>query len=161
MKAWLAVRNDGVRELFGGAGGLALTRSGFEYMLQKYARAATESCPTLARKTVSPHVLRQTCAMTILVVTGDLRKVSLWLGHSDVKTTEVYLRADVGEKLAVAGAVVPPTLHPGRFRDGAAPRAPALGRQAGEHRGPGAPSARPTIQTSPAVGSAMLPRPRS
>ena len=54
--------------------------------------------------------------MTILVATGDLRKVSLWLGHGDLRTTEVYLRADVGEKPAVAGAVVPPSLRPGRFR---------------------------------------------
>jgi site-specific recombinase XerC len=94
----------------------ALTRSGFEYILAKHARAATASCPSLARKAVSPHVLRHTCAMTILVATGDLRKVSLWLGHSDMKTTEVYLRADVSEKLAVAGAVVPPSLRRGRFR---------------------------------------------
>ena len=43
---------------------------------------------------------RHTCAMTILVATGDLRKVSLWLGHGDLRTTEVYLRADVGEKPA-------------------------------------------------------------
>jgi len=31
------------------------------------------------------------------------------------KTTEVYLRADVGEKLAVARAIIPPSLRRGRF----------------------------------------------
>ena len=117
VKAWLAVRNaSATPELFLNASGQAMTRSGFEYILNKHVAAASKRCPTLAKKTVSPHVLRHTCAMTILVATGDLRKVSLWLGHSDLKTTEVYLRADVGEKLAIAGSVVPPSLRRGRFR---------------------------------------------
>jgi hypothetical protein len=44
--------------------------------------------------------------MSILAATSDVRRVSLWLGHSDVKTTERYLHADIDEKLAVASAVV-------------------------------------------------------
>jgi len=117
LKAWLTVRNGGTATaLFLGAAGQALTRSGFEYILDKYATTAATSCPTLKRKRISPHVLRHTCAMTVLSATGDLRKVSLWLGHADTKTTEVYLHADVSEKLAIAGAVVPPSLKRGRFR---------------------------------------------
>jgi site-specific recombinase XerD len=117
LKAWIAVRNGGTATaLFLGAAGQPLTRSGFEYILGKYAAAAAASCPSLKRKKVSPHVLRHTCAMTVLSATGDLRKVSLWLGHADMKTTEVYLHADVSEKLAIAGAVVPPSLQRGRFR---------------------------------------------
>jgi site-specific recombinase XerD len=117
LKRWLTVRNGGTAtELFIGANGQGLTRAGFEYILAKHVRAATKSHPSLSKKAVSPHVLRHTCAMTILIATGDLRKVSLWLGHSDLSTTEVYLRADVGEKLAVAGAVVPISLRRGRFR---------------------------------------------
>lgn len=117
LRAWLAVRNGGTATaLFVGAAGHPLTRSGFEYILAKYAAAAAVSCPSLKKKRVSPHVLRHTCAMTVLGATGDLRKVSLWLGHADMKTTEVYLHADVSEKLAIAGAVVPPSLQRGRFR---------------------------------------------
>lgn len=116
LKAWLKVRgNQPVPELFVGAGGEPLSRSGFEYVLQKYVRAGADECPALAKKTVSPHVLRHTCAMAILAATGDVRRVSLWLGHSDVKTTEMYLHADVDEKLAIVGAVVPPSLKRGRF----------------------------------------------
>jgi site-specific recombinase XerC len=29
----------------------------------------------------------------MLQATGDIRKVALWLGHADVRTTEVYLRS--------------------------------------------------------------------
>jgi site-specific recombinase XerC len=32
--------------------------------------------------------------MLVLQATGDIRKVALWLGHDDIQTTEVYLRAD-------------------------------------------------------------------
>ena len=53
--------------------------------------------------------------MMILQATGDLRKVSLWLGHADIQTTEAYLRADPTDKLEAIEAVIPPTLRRGRF----------------------------------------------
>jgi integrase len=37
--------------------------------------------------------------LTILQATKDLRKVSLWLGHSSMQTTEIYTRADPSVKL--------------------------------------------------------------
>lgn len=117
LRAWLAVRGDApTPELFTNARGQAMTRSGFEYVLAKHVEAATTTCPSLASKTVSPHVLRHTCAMTILRATGDIRKVSLWLGHADIKTTQMYLRADPAEKLEAITKVAEPQLARGRFR---------------------------------------------
>ena len=52
----------------------------------------------------------------ILQATGDLRKVSLWLGHENLQTTQVYLRADPTEKLEAIEAITPPMLKRGRFR---------------------------------------------
>jgi len=37
--------------------------------------------------------------MIVLQATHDIRKVSLWLGHSQLTTTEMYVRADPSEKL--------------------------------------------------------------
>ena len=54
--------------------------------------------------------------MVVLQATGDLRKVALWLGHDDIQSTEVYLRADPTEKLEALDAAVPPTLKRGVFR---------------------------------------------
>ena len=54
--------------------------------------------------------------MMILQATGDLRKVSLWLGHADMQTTEMYLRADPTDKLDAIERVVPPELKRGQFR---------------------------------------------
>jgi len=93
-----------------------MTRTGFAYLLRKHVHTATHQCPTLLHKRVSPHVLRHTAAMLILQATGDIRKVSLWLGHSDIQTTEIYLRADPTEKLDAMNAVVPPALKKGHFR---------------------------------------------
>jgi len=42
--------------------------------------------------------------------------VSLWLGHADLKTTQVYLRADPTEKLDAVESIIPPTLRRGRYR---------------------------------------------
>jgi integrase/recombinase XerD len=117
LRAWLAVRGD-VRapELFVNARGEALTRSGARYILRKHVVTATTKCPSLANKQVSPHILRHTCAMNTLRATRDIRKVALWLGHTSVETTEVYLQSDPAEKLETLGAVVPPSLKKGSFR---------------------------------------------
>ncbi len=117
LRAWLAVRGaNPASELFLNAHGVPMTRSGFEYILRKHVRSAVARCPSLLSKRVSPHVLRHTCALTILQATKDLRKVSLWLGHSNMQTTEMYTRADPTVKLEALESVVPPKLRSGRFK---------------------------------------------
>ena len=47
-------------EVFVSARRQALSRSGFEYILQKHVSNAVTTCPSLRDKRVSPHVLRHT-----------------------------------------------------------------------------------------------------
>ena len=54
--------------------------------------------------------------MIVLQATQDIRKVSLWLGHANLATTEIYTRADPSEKLEAINAIVPPHLRKGKFR---------------------------------------------
>jgi integrase/recombinase XerD len=116
VKAWLKVRPaSAAPELFLNARGQAMTRDGFEYILAKHVAIASLTVPSIARKRVSPHVLRHTCAMHTLQATRDVRKVSLWLGHAGLQSTEPYLRADPTEKLEALSAMAPPMLKPGRF----------------------------------------------
>jgi site-specific recombinase XerD len=117
LRAWLAVRGVvSVPELFVSARGEALTRSGFEFILRKHVHVATQHCFSLSTKRVSPHVLRHTCALILLQATKDLRKVSLWLGHAHMQTTEIYTRADPSVKLEALESVMPPKLRSGRFK---------------------------------------------
>ena len=117
LRAWIKVRKGiSSPELFLNARGGPLSRSGFEYILAKHVHTAADACPSIRSKRVSPHVLRHTCAMHSLQATRDVRKVSLWLGHASIKSTEIYLRADPTEKLAVLEASDAPSLRRGRFR---------------------------------------------
>jgi integrase/recombinase XerD len=54
--------------------------------------------------------------MNSLLATRDIRKVALWLGHSSLRSTEIYLRADPTEKLNTIEAALPPDLRRGVFR---------------------------------------------
>ncbi len=117
IKKWLAVRNhNGDSELFLNAAGRAMTRSGFEYILTKHVVTAAGKQPSIGKKRVTPHVLRHTCAMHTLLATKDVRKVSLWLGHASLQSTEIYLRADPTAKLEALAVTAPPMLKPGRFQ---------------------------------------------
>ena len=116
LRAWLAVRGAvPTPEVFLNARGQALTTSGFSYIVKKHARVATQQCSSLSKKEIAPHVLRHTCALISLQATGDIRKVAMWLGHSSLKSTEIYLRADPTEKLNTIEKALPPDLCRGMF----------------------------------------------
>jgi site-specific recombinase XerD len=117
LRDWLKVRGDQkATALFLNARGDLMTRSGFEYILDKHVRIASTKQPSLAKKSVSPHSLRHSCAVHTLNATGDIRKVALWLGHASLQSTEIYLRVDPAEKLEVMASLVPPKLRRGHFR---------------------------------------------
>jgi integrase/recombinase XerD len=117
LRDWLKVRRETKSgAIFLNAAHEAMTRSGFEYILDKHVQTASVRQPSLTRKRVSPHIMRHSCAMHILQATGDIRKVALWLGHASLQSTEVYLRADPAEKLETMASLAPPALRRGHFR---------------------------------------------
>jgi len=71
-----------------------LSRSGIRYILKKYVDQAKAVCPTL-REDISPHMLRHSKAMHLLQAGNPLVVIRNILGHTDVKTTEIYARADM------------------------------------------------------------------
>jgi integrase/recombinase XerD len=117
LRAWLAIRGTiAAPEVFISNRGEPLSRWGFAYVLKQHVETASRLCPGLQNKRVSPHVLRHTCAMIVLQATQDIRKVSLWLGHANLASTEIYTRGDPTEKLEAIEAIVPPHLRKGSFR---------------------------------------------
>lgn len=75
-----------------------LSRDGADYILNRAVGAALTSCPSLANKSVSPHVLRHSTAMHLLQSGVDLAVIALWLGHENLQTTNVYITADLASK---------------------------------------------------------------
>ena len=117
LREWLAVRPESTdRHLFLNAMGTGMTRRGFAKRLALHAQNVARSVPSIAGKTVSPHLLRHTCAIHTLEATGDVRKVSLWLGHASLQTTEMYLQADPTDKLDTLDKWRPPNLKKGKFK---------------------------------------------
>jgi integrase/recombinase XerD len=117
LRAWLTIRGTvAVAEVFINARSEPMSRWGFAYVLNRHVQTAQQHCPSISSKQISPHVLRHTCAMMVLQATHDIRKVSLWLGHANQATTEIYTRADPTEKLEAINAMVPPPLRKGTFR---------------------------------------------
>ena len=67
------------------------------HVLEKHIATAATTVASVNAKRVTRHVLRHSAAMAILHAMGDIRKVSLWLGHADIRTTEMYVRASRAE----------------------------------------------------------------
>jgi site-specific recombinase XerD len=116
LRAWLTVRGAvQVPELFVNNRNEPLSRWGIAHLLKKYKQLASLQCISLKQKNISPHSLRHSCAIAVLQATKDIRKVALWLGHSSTQTTEVYLRADLTEKLGTINLMTPPNVKKGKF----------------------------------------------
>jgi integrase/recombinase XerD len=83
--------------LFRNRRGERLSRSGIRYLIQEYVRNAAGNHPSLSRK-VSPHTFRHTKGMHLLQSGISLDIIRDFLGHVDVKTTQVYARANLEMK---------------------------------------------------------------
>ena len=78
--------------------------------------AASETCPSLKKKRVTPHVLRHSAAMQLLQNGVDRTVIALWLGHESVETTQMYIHADIQLKEKAMARTRPVKAPPGRYR---------------------------------------------
>lgn len=91
-------RPDEEEPLLRNGRGSRLTRHGARYILLKYLHRAASSMPTLARPGISPHTMRHTKGMHLLQSGVPLVMVKDFLGHVDLKSTDVYVQADLEMK---------------------------------------------------------------
>ena len=92
------------------------SRDGIERIVRKYALMASETCPTLKSKRVSPHTLRHSTAMELLRSGVGCTVIALWLGHETVETTQVYLHADMQIKKKAMDRTRPADVPEGAYR---------------------------------------------
>lgn len=85
--------------LFFNSNGRAFTRPGITYILEKYLKRAKEfHSELLFPEKLNPHMIRHTKAMHLLEAGVNLIYIRDLLGHVNVTTTEVYLRANTETK---------------------------------------------------------------
>jgi site-specific recombinase XerD len=119
LKAWLREPpRHGAGALFPNAGGGSLSPDGVADLLTKHVALAGESCPSLRKKHVTPHVLRHSMAMGLLQAGVDRAVIALWLGHESVETTQIYLEANLAMKEEILAKTTPPGGKPGRYKPG-------------------------------------------
>lgn len=117
LRSWTAERNGAPDNLlFPSRHGGRLSPDAFGRLLHNYAASGSRQQPSLAEKTVTPHVLRHTCAMDLLKRGVDTSVIALWLGHESVQTTQIYLHADMSLKERALALTTSPKTKVNRYR---------------------------------------------
>jgi len=78
---------NGAPELFHNAGGRAMTRAGFEYILDKHVSTAGKEQPSIVKKRVTPHVLRHASAYYTTFQSSLILKT---IGLGQTRSVAVY-----------------------------------------------------------------------
>jgi integrase/recombinase XerD len=117
LKAWINEQGaDETRFLFPSSNGGRLSADAVQHALATHIAAVRQKCPSLAKKRVTPHVLRHTAAMELLQAGVDRSLIAIWLGHESLDTTQMYLDADLQLKRTVLDKITPIQNRPGRYR---------------------------------------------
>lgn len=117
LDIWLAERNGLHAEaLFPTRTGRRLSSDAVERLVRKHAASAACTHPSIAAKTVTPHTLRHSTAMALLHAGVDTAVIALWLGHADIRSTNVYLHADMTIKQRALDLTTPANAKPGRYK---------------------------------------------
>lgn len=104
LKEYVAEQNltNPMDHVFTNNRGEQLSRHGIAFILKKYVAIASDNCPSIRNKTISPHTMRHSKAMHLLQGGIDLIKIRDLLGHESVTTTEIYARTnDIDLRAAV------------------------------------------------------------
>jgi integrase/recombinase XerD len=99
--------------------GRRLSRDAVSDLVDKHVATAAQHCRSLAGKHVTPHTLRHSCAMDLLQAGADTASIALFLAHSDSRSTQPYLHADLTQKRRTLelGAPTPQAAQPFKPRD--------------------------------------------
>jgi integrase/recombinase XerD len=117
LRVWLQERQGRPADpVFPTSRGRMLSTDAVEFLVRKYAAKARSTCPSLAGREVTPHVLRHTCAMRLLEVGVDTSVIALWLGHEMAETTHIYLQANLAIKERALQRTAPLNAPPGQYR---------------------------------------------
>jgi site-specific recombinase XerD len=117
LKEWLAQQNGKPDDpVFPSSNGARLSADAFQRLVSRHIATARRTCPSLAKKTVTPHTLRHAAAMALLHRGVDLTVIALWLGHESTETTQIYLHADMQLKERALAHATSSGLTPDRFR---------------------------------------------
>ena len=117
VRAYLAERGGTPDDpIFPGPRGAPLSRDAVRRLVERHTATAAQSCHSLTSKKTSPHVLRHTAAMRLLESGCDLATISLWLGHENPRTSQIYLHAHLALKERALARTAPPHNKPGRYQ---------------------------------------------
>ncbi len=113
LRAWLRERRGQPADpLFPTRRGRPLSRDAVELLVARHAATASQRCPSLQAKTITPHTLRHTAAMGLLHAGVDTSVIALWLGHEKTDTVQIYLHADISLKERALARTTPPGTTP-------------------------------------------------
>ena len=117
LRAWLAEHpGQADSPLFTTRRGTRMSRDAVHARITRYQQTAAESCPSLAGKNLTPHTLRHSTAMHLRHSGVDNAVIALWLGHQDIRSTQIYTHADLKLKEKALDRTTPPDVPPGRYQ---------------------------------------------
>lgn len=98
LQKWLIARQHLAitgQSLFVNAQRRKISRFGIAHILNKYTTLAAVACPSLRDKNVTPHTIRHTTALYLVQANVDIATIKDWLGHSDIRTTSLYIDINI------------------------------------------------------------------
>lgn len=117
LEVWLSERGgDADDPVFPSSRGGRMSADALQRLVARHAAVASKACPSLAGRTITPHTLRHTTAMTLLCRGVDRAVIALWLGHESVETTQAYLHADMRLKEAALAHADASGVPPNRYQ---------------------------------------------
>ncbi|MDY0068126.1 MAG: tyrosine-type recombinase/integrase [Steroidobacteraceae bacterium] len=117
LRHWLReCRGSPDQPLFPNRTGGALSRVSVTERLALAVAIAAKRHPELAKRRVSPHVLRHSLAMHMLQAGVDVTVIALWLGHESTVTTHQYVEADLAMKDRALQSLQSPATPSLRYR---------------------------------------------